>query len=472
MPRRDVYFVGETVQDADSVKPTVLVIRSEALRDRVSAALEAAGVSAQVQQSPSYLSAMGWLTQARADVVVGPVSAMTGIVGSTARAIRKLSPGIRLIAVADDDERAEASAAASAGFDQCVYEPADAGVLVSAIGLKPQDIPAGEPSTAGVAEHDARVSAADNAEVVEAAQQDAQTPTQDWLEKGFDEQASASVSGAVGDVDLAEAVMRRDGSLLPLAMRLLRDQSGLNDAAFTPLGQAKGDARFAVDVSFEGTNFGSLTSQDGDVQALGSWSAWLSRWVALERRQSELYQMAMHDRLTGLWNRRYFELFLERVLQHASQGRQQVTLLVFDIDNFKQYNDNFGHPSGDEILKSTATLIQSLIREHDVVARIGGDEFAVIFWDKGEPRHLGSQHPDSVIGIAKRFQKAICEHKFPKLGEEAVARLTVSGGLAGFPWDGRTPDELLARADANAMRSKQQGKNAICFGPGAAPNRK
>ena len=57
-----------------------------------------------------------------------------------------------------------------------------------------------------------------------------------------------------------------------------------------------------------------------------------------------------------------------------------------------------------------------------------------------------------------------------KLGEEAVGRLTVSGGLAGFPWDGRTPGELLARADANAMRSKQQGKNAICFGPGAAPS--
>lgn len=472
MAERDVYFVGETTVHAEPVKPTVLVIRSESLRDRVAAALEAAGVSAQVQQSPSYLSAMGWLTHERADVVVGPVSAMTGIVGSTARAMRRLSPGVRLVAVADDDERAEASAAASAGFDQCVYEPADAGALVSAIGLKTQGLPVDESASPGVTEHDARVSAADNAEAVEAAQQAVQLPTHDWLDKGFEDQASAGVSGAVGDVDLAEAVMRRDGSLLPLAMRLLREQSGLEDAAFTPLGQAKGDARFAVDVSFEGTNFGSLTSQNGDVQALGSWSAWLSRWVALERRQGELYQMAMHDRLTGLWNRRYFELFLERVLQHASQGRQQVTLLVFDIDNFKQYNDNFGHPAGDEILRSTATLIQSLIREHDVVARIGGDEFAVIFWDKGEPRHLGSQHPDSVIGIAKRFQKAICEHKFPKLGQEAVGRLTVSGGLAGFPWDGRTPDELLARADANAMRSKQQGKNAICFGPGAAPGRK
>nr|MBX2850756.1 diguanylate cyclase [Phycisphaeraceae bacterium] len=74
------------------------------------------------------------------------------------------------------------------------------------------------------------------------------------------------------------------------------------------------------------------------------------------------------------------------------------------------------------------------------------------------------------IGIAKRFQKAICEHRFPELGEEAVGRLTVSGGLAGFPWDGRTPEELIARADTMALKSKRQGKNAICFGPGAAPN--
>lgn len=455
---------------AEPALPRVLVIRSEALRDRVAAALEAAGVSADIELSPSYLSAMGWLTQHSADAVVGPVSAMTGMVGSTARAMRKLSPGMRLVALADDDERAEASAAASAGFDHCLYEPADASALLSAIGLEAHKRDEPAVTAQGKTEQDARISAADNAVKMEAVQLQSLSPGKDWLDQGFDDQRSADVSGAVGDVDLAEAVMRRDGSLVPLAMRLLRDQSGLADAAFAPLGQAQGNARFAVDVSYEGINFGTLTSQTGDVQALGSWSAWLARWVALDRRQNELYAMAMHDRLTGIWNRRYFEMFLDRVLEHAAQGRQQVTLLVFDIDNFKQYNDSFGHPAGDEILKSTAVLIQSLVRDHDIVARIGGDEFAVIFWDKGEPRHLGSQHPNNVIGIAKRFQKAICEHKFPKLGKEAVGRLTVSGGLAGFPWDGRTSAELLARADSMAMRSKQQGKNAICFGPGAAPS--
>jgi diguanylate cyclase (GGDEF)-like protein len=480
MTERGAQLSGETAMDGVLPKSKVLVVRSESLCDRVSAALEAAGVSVQVDFSPSYLSAMGWLTQQRADAVVGPVSAMTGMVGSTARALRKLSPGVRLIAVADDDERAEAGAAVSAGFDRCVYEPADASALVSAIELQPsdsddaaadRDTGAPNDSLDEQTERDARVSAADNALRVEAAQNAAQTPLHDWLEQGFDDEPTAvDVSGAVGDVDLAEAVMRRDGSLLPLALRLLREQSGLQDVSFAPLGTTIGQAPVAVEVTYEGTNFGSLTSQQGDERALASWSAWLSRWVALDRRQHELYRMAMRDRLTGTWNRRYFELFLERVLQHAADGRQQVTLLLFDIDNFKLYNDNYGHPAGDEILKSTANLIQSLVRDHDVVARIGGDEFAVIFWDKGEPRHPGSQHPNNVIGIAKRFQKAICEHKFPELGAEAIGRLTVSGGLAGFPWDGRTPEELIARADANAMRSKQQGKNAICFGPGAAPN--
>jgi len=205
-------------------------------------------------------------------------------------------------------------------------------------------------------------------------------------------------------------------------------------------------------------------------EQLAPWADWLARWLALEEQVADLRRLAMTDELTGVWNRRYFQQFLQRRLQEAGRERQQVTLLVFDIDDFKQYNDNYGHPAGDEILRETARLIQSLVRDHDVVARIGGDEFAVVFWDKGEPRHLGSQHPDSVLAIARRFQKAICEHQFPKLGKEAVGQLTVSGGLAGFPWDGRTPEELIDQADAMALQSKRNGKNAVCFGPGATPN--
>ena len=140
---------------------------------------------------------------------------------------------------------------------------------------------------------------------------------------------------------------------------------------------------------------------------------------------------------------------------------------MFDIEDFKTYNDRYGHMAGDEILHETARLMQSLVRDHDVVARIGGDEFGVIFWDPAGPRRANSAHPHDPVAVAKRFQKAICSARFPKLGHEAQGTLTISGGLAGFPWDGYTPDQLLDRADKMAMRSKQQGKNAITFGPGA-----
>ena len=118
---------------AAGVTPRVLVVRDEALRERIGAALAGARLEAQVETSPSYLSAMGWLTEQRVDVIIGPVSAMTGMVGSTARALRRLAPGTRLIAVATDTERAEAEAARTAGFDDCVFEPADATALLSAL---------------------------------------------------------------------------------------------------------------------------------------------------------------------------------------------------------------------------------------------------------------------------------------------------------------------------------------------------
>jgi len=442
-----------------------LVVRSELLRDRVAAAIEGARINVQVESSPSYLSAMGWLTRERVDVVIGPVSGMTGMVGSTAKALRRLAPGTRLVAVAESQQRAEAAAALSAGFDCCIYEPADATQLLASMRIAMTSL--------GTAVIEPLAGKHADVEPVPRARSSTNTlsvPDQDWLRFAFEEPEIVPSDEGMGDVDLVEAVMRSDGSLVSLAMQLLREQSGLNDAVFVPSGGPPVEQGTKVEVSYAGKMLGTLSSQMQKVDSLGSWAAWLARWLAIDYRQGELYRMAMRDELTGLWNRRYFNRFLERVIKRAAEGRQQVTLLIFDIDNFKRYNDSYGHPAGDEILKSTARLIQSLVREHDVVARIGGDEFACIFWDKGEPRHLGSHHPDNVIAIAKRFQKAIWDHRFPKLGKDAVDNLTVSGGLAGFPWDGRSPAELIARADAMALKSKRQGKNAICFGPGAAPN--
>ncbi len=192
-----------------------------------------------------------------------------------------------------------------------------------------------------------------------------------------------------------------------------------------------------------------------------------AKWLAVEHRINRLRHLAWHDELTEVWNRRYFLQFLDSVLRRAQAQHFRVTLLLFDIDNFKHYNDTYGHDAGDEILREAARLMVSVVRRHDVVARIGGDEFAVIFWDADAPRRENAQHPHSPQRAAARFQRAICDHRFPKLADCAPGTLTISGGLASYPWDGQRPDELIAKADEMLLSSKRQGKNCITLGPGA-----
>ena len=103
-----------------------------------------------------------------------------------------------------------------------------------------------------------------------------------------------------------------------------------------------------------------------------------------------LQRLAITDELTGLYNARYFRHFLSRIIERGRVKRFPVTLLLFDIDDFKKYNDQYGHGVGDDILKQTASLMKRCCRDHDLVARIGGDEFAVVFWDKEGPRHAAS----------------------------------------------------------------------------------
>jgi len=105
--------------------------------------------------------------------------------------------------------------------------------------------------------------------------------------------------------------------------------------------------------------------------------------------------------------------------------------------------------------------MKGVTRSHDIVARIGGDEFAVLFWDAGRPRTPGSKMPEDAFVLADRFRKAVEDHAFGSLGSEARGVLTISGGLATFGRDGRTCRELLRKADEALRESKRTGKNSI-----------
>lgn len=256
----------------------------------------------------------------------------------------------------------------------------------------------------------------------------------------------------------------------PAAVAILRERSGDDSLTFhtDPAGAApaESDPR-AQTVAWEGVVFGRLTAARPAPNALAQHARWLAGWLRLRDQQSQLRTAAFTDPLTGSWNRRYFDRFLATAIDAARAGRRPVTILLFDIDNFKHYNDRYGHEAGDEILRETVRLLRSVIRPTDRVCRVGGDEFAVIFHEPDGPRQEGSKHPATVFQLAQRFQQQVQKHRFPKLTDCAAGTLTISGGLATFPWDGATPAELLAKADQLAMASKRQGKNAITLGPGA-----
>src|SRR5258706_4215823 len=196
----------------------------------------------------------------------------------------------------------------------------------------------------------------------------------------------------------------------------------------------------------------------------------MGKVAALQDRHNRLQKLAITDQLTGVYNRRYFEHFLTRILEKAKVLRFPVTLLLFDIDDFKKYNDTYGHGVGDQILKETASLMRRTCREHDLVARIGGDEFAVVFWEKEGPRQpkdakpavMPAKPPQSPLLLFQRFKSLMSTQQFPGLGATGKAVLTIRGGLASFPWDGRDVAELIERADQALVKgAKQGGKDRI-----------
>lgn len=199
----------------------------------------------------------------------------------------------------------------------------------------------------------------------------------------------------------------------------------------------------------------------GEVDRLRHYTRLIGHLLDTAEKQEELRSLAMIDELSGLPNRRCLMERLGELLHKADAKRFRVTVLIFDLDGFKHFNDTYGHAAGDDLIRETGALFRRHCRQHDIVARYAGDEFIVVFWDADEPRVSGSKHPNDAIAVLKRFRKALESHQFARLGPDAVGRVTISGGLASFPWDGKTPQELIDRADEALIRAKRDGKNRI-----------
>ncbi|RDW19665.1 EAL domain-containing protein [Oceanobacillus chungangensis] len=169
-----------------------------------------------------------------------------------------------------------------------------------------------------------------------------------------------------------------------------------------------------------------------------------------ERREAEkaIYQLAFHDHLTNLPNRRSFMNQLRSEVMDRKYSRSKLSVFFIDLDNFKQINDQWGHDAGDLVLKEAAERIQSVLRPTDIVARLGGDEFVVMLRDV----HGEEDAINIVQMMLLQFQKPIGEsdQEYP---------LTCSIGVANYPDHGESPEDLIQNADTALYYVKERGKN-------------
>lgn len=181
----------------------------------------------------------------------------------------------------------------------------------------------------------------------------------------------------------------------------------------------------------------------------------------LAEANARLGQLAVTDGLTGLYNHRHFHERLSLELERSQRSGRPVSLLMIDVDHFKAYNDTYGHPAGDEILRQLSQVLSSERRANDVVARYGGEEFAVILVDASK---------FTAAKIAEKLREDVFAHEFPRRPRQDVrdnreGRLTISAGVATFPDDALDPEALVAAADTALYAAKRSGRNRIVLAP-------
>jgi len=173
---------------------------------------------------------------------------------------------------------------------------------------------------------------------------------------------------------------------------------------------------------------------------------------ALREANERLRTLAISDGLTGIFNHRYFQERLKHEVSVARRYGHTMSLMLLDLDHFKTYNDTLGHPQGDLLIREVASLLASTVRQVDLVARYGGDEFAIAMprADKG-----------SALILAERIRKVIAGGAFEHQSALPKGHVTVSIGVASFPDDGSNATEVLSSADRALYRAKRAGRDRV-----------
>lgn len=184
----------------------------------------------------------------------------------------------------------------------------------------------------------------------------------------------------------------------------------------------------------------------------------MSNMAAVGISNAKLYHemelISITDELTNLYNYRFLKKQLNDEIARARRFDHNLSLVIFDVDFFKNYNDTLGHPAGDEVLRQMGHLLKNSARQSDIVSRYGGEEFCAIL---PEVDINGAWH------FSERFRKNVESHQFFKEDVQPNGKLTISVGAACFPDDACAHDELLEKADTALYHAKDSGKNRVCL---------
>ena len=163
-------------------------------------------------------------------------------------------------------------------------------------------------------------------------------------------------------------------------------------------------------------------------------------------------QLAYIDGLTGIFNRRFFEMRITEEIERSRRFDSGVAVIMVDIDHFKRLNDEYGHLLGDEVLRQVSSVFHQQLRKIDVACRYGGEEFAIL---------LAQTSADQALLVADKLRRQVEAWQFPGVPRP----VTISAGTACFPDHGTTRDDLVKAADAGLYFAKQAGRNRVCQGP-------
>lgn len=180
-------------------------------------------------------------------------------------------------------------------------------------------------------------------------------------------------------------------------------------------------------------------------------SALIVKYFIKSRDFEQQYKLATTDGLTELYNHRYFQEQMKRQIENSKRYETEFSMIILDIDFFKKFNDTFGHQAGDAVLRQVAQTLKRNVRATDIVCRYGGEEMSIILPNTGK---------DVAYSTAEKICQRVSDKKF-KLGNDRETSVTISLGVATFPYDGQSASEIIDSADKRLYNAKNNGRNQV-----------